>query len=79
MPCHALERADVFDQQSVIFGRRHAGKDELFALLSQAAEVKQRPDNRDQQRQADQAKSYENQAVKRSWAVEFHVGSVALA
>ena len=39
--------ADVFDQQPVVFGRRDAGKDELFALLSQAIEVKQRPDNRD--------------------------------
>ena len=54
----------MFYKQAVVFSRCDAGEYQLLTLLSEPVEVDECPDHCDQQRQTDEPKSYENQAVK---------------
>ena len=77
LPGDAFQRAEVLLQHPVLLRGLDTRCNQLLALLGQSIEVDQRPDHGDQQGQAYEPKSYENQAVKRSWAKWSHGGSVS--
>jgi hypothetical protein len=60
---YALERANLFGELPVVFGRRYTADDELLTLLSQTIQVYERPNHSNQQRQGDQPESNQDQSV----------------